>query len=108
MILRTVFLIFRNKNSGQYLFNPKVNFSVVVNKMSAETSWKAPPPSKVGAIIQEIDTPALVVDLNLLDSNLKKMKEFMNKYPGIKVRPHAKAHKCPAIGKLQVSHLQKT
>ena len=49
----------------------------------------------------ELDTPALCVDLDLLESNLDKMASTMNAN-GIASRPHAKSHKCPTIAHMQM------
>lgn len=55
----------------------------------------------VGCKINEIETPALLVDLNKLERNLRRMPASLNDVK-VAVRPHAKAHKCPAIGRMQV------
>ena len=47
------------------------------------------PPAEIGALIADIDTPALVVDLDALDRNIAKMAEF-SRTTGVRVRPHAK------------------
>lgn len=49
----------------------------------------------------ELDTPALCVDLDLLEANLDKMASTMTTN-GIASRPHAKTHKCPTIAQLQM------
>src|SRR3979409_296219 len=61
------------------------------------------PPAEIGAAIVDIDTPALVVDLDALDRNIAKMAEF-SRTTGIRVRPHAKTHKSPAIALRQIAH----
>ena len=49
----------------------------------------------------EIDTPALLVDLDALESNIRTMGEEL---AGIcNVRPHIKVHKTPAIAQKQIS-----
>jgi D-serine deaminase-like pyridoxal phosphate-dependent protein len=50
----------------------------------------------------DLPTPALLVDLAAFEANLKKMAEHC-KQAGRGFRPHAKTHKCPEIGKRQVS-----
>jgi 3-hydroxy-D-aspartate aldolase len=50
----------------------------------------------------DLPTPALLVDLEMFDANLKKMADHCKK-AGIGFRPHAKTHKCPAIGRRQVT-----
>ena len=49
----------------------------------------------------ELDTPALCVDLDLLEANLAKMQAVAGAN-GIASRPHAKTHKCPAIARMQI------
>jgi len=56
----------------------------------------------VGVSKWELDTPALCVDLDKLDQNLKTMKAKLAS-TGVATRPHAKTHKCPAIAKLQLA-----
>jgi D-serine deaminase-like pyridoxal phosphate-dependent protein len=55
----------------------------------------------VGRPVSEIDTPALVVDLDAMQRNLSRMAEFTRKH-GIRWRPHAKMHKSSAIAKVQM------
>ena len=92
-------------------FAKKASFStffeaIVKRKLhSMEALWKPPVPALVGASLKEIDTPSLIVDLDVMTSNMDQLKESMKKYPGIAVRPHAKAHKCPQIAKMQVGTL---
>jgi D-serine deaminase-like pyridoxal phosphate-dependent protein len=49
----------------------------------------------------EIPTPALLVDLDAFEANLKAMAEHCRK-AGCQFRPHAKTHKCPEIARRQV------
>jgi len=51
----------------------------------------------------ELDTPALCVDLDLLESNLAKLQQTVVGN-GIASRPHAKTHKCPQIARLQLEN----
>ena len=60
-----------------------------------------PPPAEPGMSIEEIDTPALLIDLDALESNLDKMAG-MARTAGVKLRPHAKTHKSPVIARLQM------
>lgn len=50
----------------------------------------------VGLPLDQIDTPALLVDLPALDRNIAVMAEATSSR-GVNWRPHAKAHKSPAI-----------
>src|SRR5258707_15030132 len=61
-----------------------------------------PPPASRGISIDEIDTPALVVDLDALEGNIAGMAAAV-KASGARLRPHAKSHKCAAIARLQIA-----
>ena len=49
-----------------------------------------------GTRVEEIDTPALVVDLDILERNIDTLHSFFRKQAA-KVRPHIESHRCPAI-----------
>jgi len=51
----------------------------------------------------QIPTPALLVDLDLLESNVARMAQRVKK-SGKQLRPHAKAHKCVEIARRQIEH----
>ncbi len=55
-----------------------------------------------GLFRAEIPTPALCLDLELFEANLKTMSDHVKK-AGRAARPHAKTHKCPEIAKRQVA-----
>jgi len=57
------------------------------------------PNGKVGR--DDLCTPALILDLDLFDSNLAKMA-FHLRERGRGLRPHAKTHKCPEIARAQI------
>lgn len=59
-------------------------------------------PCAVGDAIHAIDTPALVVDLDAMERNLAMMAAFA-RAAGMRLRPHAKMHKCAAIARLQIA-----
>ena len=44
----------------------------------------------------DLDTPCLVIDLDILEDNLKKMQVGADA-AGKKLRPHAKMHKCSTL-----------
>jgi D-serine deaminase-like pyridoxal phosphate-dependent protein len=52
--------------------------------------------------IEDVDTPALVVDLDALEGNIARMAQAMEKNPA-RLRPHAKSHKCPEIARRQIA-----
>lgn len=60
------------------------------------------PPAVPGMREDEIDTPALVIDLDAFESNLDTMAALLAP-TGVKLRAHAKTHKSPVIAKLQMA-----
>lgn len=61
-----------------------------------------PPPARVGDPVDAVDTPALVIDLDAFERNLDRMAAFSHD-TGIRVRPHAKTHKSPAVAHAQMA-----
>ncbi|CAM5761107.1 DSD1 family PLP-dependent enzyme [Bosea minatitlanensis] len=61
------------------------------------------PPAQPGQSFAEIDTPALVLDLDAFERNLVAMAAF-SEARGIRLRPHAKTHKSPEIALRQIAH----
>ncbi len=51
--------------------------------------------------LREIDTPALLLDLDAMERNLAKMARFFNA-GSTRLRPHYKNHKCPALARRQM------
>jgi D-serine deaminase-like pyridoxal phosphate-dependent protein len=51
--------------------------------------------------IDDLQTPALVVDGDVLEYNLRRMAAAL---PGGRLRPHVKAHKCSALAARQAAH----
>jgi 3-hydroxy-D-aspartate aldolase len=60
------------------------------------------PPAVPGMREEDIDTPALVIDLDAFESNLDTMAALLAP-TGTKLRAHAKTHKSPVIAKLQMA-----
>ena len=58
-------------------------------------------PARIGDPLAAVETPALVVDLDMLEHNLDLMANAV-RGSGLALRPHAKAHKCPDIAKAQI------
>ena len=52
--------------------------------------------------VYELDTPALVADLDVLERNIKNMADHCAQL-GIALRVHTKSHKTPEIAKMQVA-----
>jgi D-serine deaminase-like pyridoxal phosphate-dependent protein len=61
--------------------------------------WHAAQP---GDSIEAIDTPALVLDLDAFERNLDRMTDAVKGYD-VRLRPHAKSHKCPEIALRQIA-----
>jgi D-serine deaminase-like pyridoxal phosphate-dependent protein len=51
--------------------------------------------------VSDIDTPALLVDLDAMERNLRRVADYTQKH-GLRLRPHTKTHKSPRIGRRQL------
>lgn len=51
--------------------------------------------------LNEIPTPAAVVDLDRMDANLRRMQQYVDRH-GLRLRPHIKTHKARWIAEEQV------
>ena len=60
------------------------------------------PPAKPGDALQDVETPALLVDLDAFEANLRTMADRIAA-SGLRFRPHAKTHKCAAVAKRQMA-----
>src|SRR3954453_3631973 len=60
------------------------------------------PPARPGMDEDEVDTPALLIDLDAFEANLDRMADLLAP-TGAKLRAHAKTHKSPVIAKLQMA-----
>lgn len=58
--------------------------------------------SDIGKSKWDLDTPALCVDLDKMEGNIKHVHTRLQG-TGTGVRPHVKTHKCPAIAKMQIA-----
>lgn len=61
-----------------------------------------PPPAEPGMREEEVDTPALLLDLDAFEHNLDTMAALLAP-TGARLRAHAKTHKCPVIARLQMA-----
>jgi 3-hydroxy-D-aspartate aldolase len=59
------------------------------------------PPAEIGMPLDEVDTPALIVDLDAFERNLRRLADRV-RGTGVRLRPHAKTHKCPVIALKQM------
>jgi 3-hydroxy-D-aspartate aldolase len=60
------------------------------------------PPAIIGQREDEVDTPALLLDLDAFEYNLDRMAQLVAG-TGVRLRPHAKTHKSPVIAQLQIA-----
>ncbi|MFZ0853853.1 MAG: alanine racemase [Hyphomicrobiaceae bacterium] len=60
------------------------------------------PPAALGQPLADVDTPALLVDLDAFEGNLQRMADFAGK-AGVRLRPHAKTHKSPEVARRQIA-----
>jgi D-serine deaminase-like pyridoxal phosphate-dependent protein len=56
----------------------------------------------VGTPVEQLDTPALVVDLAILEGNIDTLHAFFRQH-NARVRPHVESHRCPAIAHKQLA-----
>jgi D-serine deaminase-like pyridoxal phosphate-dependent protein len=59
-------------------------------------------PASVGQKLEEVDTPALVLDLDAFERNLHTLRDAVKGKP-VRIRPHAKTSKCPDVAKRQIA-----
>lgn len=58
------------------------------------------PPQRM--TIDDLETPALVVDMDVVETNAARMAVYAQAH-GLHVRPHTKTHKIPELAKLQLA-----
>ncbi|XP_078607741.1 3-hydroxy-D-aspartate aldolase-like [Branchiostoma floridae x Branchiostoma japonicum] len=94
----------RHTTSQPWVILPARTCNCAVSRPAAAMAAAARAPARIGDPVSDIDTPALVVDMEKLHMNLKIMPQSMSSFGSVAVRPHAKAHKCATLALLQVSH----
>lgn len=52
--------------------------------------------------VEELDTPAVTIDLEVLEANIRRIAAYLE-HRGVALRPHIKTHKIPAIGRMQMA-----
>ena len=57
--------------------------------------------ARPGSPIEDIDTPALIIDLDLMEGNIARMAEFFADKDAW-LRPHTKTHKTPVLAHRQI------
>jgi D-serine deaminase-like pyridoxal phosphate-dependent protein len=53
--------------------------------------------------IADLETPAVVVDLDVMERNLLRMADYCRSHK-LRLRPHTKSHKIPELAKRQLAH----
>ena len=53
--------------------------------------------------IADLETPAIVVDLDVMERNLSRMADYCRSH-NLRLRPHTKSHKIPELAKRQLAH----
>ena len=61
-----------------------------------------PPTQSTGTPVREIETPALIVDLDVMEENLALMAKRLEG-TGVRLRAHAKTHKSPWLARKQMA-----
>ena len=79
--------------------SPVKGYSATELTRRAETSGATI--NELGVSVWDLDTPALVVDLDVLEANIATMQRTVARN-GIASRPHAKTHKTPEIARMQL------
>lgn len=51
--------------------------------------------------IRELDTPAVLIDLDVVERNLRRFQAYCQAH-GLRNRPHVKTHKIPELARLQI------
>jgi D-serine deaminase-like pyridoxal phosphate-dependent protein len=52
--------------------------------------------------ISELDTPAILIDVDIMEANLRRVADYAREH-GLRLRPHTKTHKIPALGARQIA-----
>ena len=60
------------------------------------------PAAAIGMPLAEVDTPCLMLELDEFERNLKRLPDSLHGR-SIRLRPHAKSHKCPEIALRQIA-----
>ena len=52
--------------------------------------------AQIGMVREDVDTPVLLLDLDIMEQNIAAMADLIRRSP-VALRPHAKTHKTPII-----------
>jgi D-serine deaminase-like pyridoxal phosphate-dependent protein len=79
------------------LTDRSIGEELVFNRQSSILEWTHP------MKIRDLDTPALVIDLDKVERNVARMADYCRRHD-LNLRPHTKTHKMPALAKKQVEN----
>lgn len=51
--------------------------------------------------ISELETPAILIDMDVMERNLRRVAEYAHSHD-LRLRPHTKTHKIPALARMQM------
>ena len=71
--------------------------------MTAEAEARTPTAPLAPRLPTGIETPALVIDLDIVERNAARMAQAMSER-GVALRPHVKTHKSVALARIQLDH----
>ncbi len=60
------------------------------------------PPAEIGMSLEDVDTPALLIELDAFEHNLRRLADAIAP-TGVRFRPHAKTHRSPVIALRQMA-----
>src|SRR5260370_39576892 len=97
-------------HSGNLMVVPKAGWPVAIRArlrqprpgLQETQPMTTRPPAEIGMTLDEVDTPALIVDLDRFERNLRRLPERIAG-TSVRGRPHAKTHKGPSIALKQVA-----
>ena len=55
----------------------------------------------IGMNVADIDTPALCLDIEVVEANIKRMADYFSDR-SVRLRPHSKTHKSPTLAHMQL------
>jgi D-serine deaminase-like pyridoxal phosphate-dependent protein len=58
---------------------------------------------KIGTSVEDLETPSIIIDSEIMEENLRDMADFARK-AGKKLRPHSKTHKIPELALKQIDY----
>jgi D-serine deaminase-like pyridoxal phosphate-dependent protein len=67
-----------------------------------ESIMSTRPPAEIGMPLNAVDTPALLIDLDAFERNIQRLARAAAG-ARVRLRPHAKSHKCPVIALRQMA-----